>query len=292
MNGTQDGHWWSRRWSTLLQELDLVEPRRPAGTAPRVRRLEVTPGQVSAQVHDRSHGPCDVTIRVAGFTQEQWQRVVDTLSTQAIFAARLLAGEMVPDIEEALAAAGISLLPASVQELDHHCSCCPGDEPCPHLVAVYRMLGEMVADDPWLLFRLRGWDEQQLLRALRNQRSRSQESPGGTRPAGSVVVSAAGFHHLREGEPDAQEAPPLELQIDDFWGTSQSREAIHHHIAPPTIELILLRRLGPPPFAQAGPEAYDRLTAIYRHITREAVALAYAADPADSLVGDGADTAR
>ena len=46
----------------------------------------------------------------------------------------------------------------------------------------------------------------------------------------------------------------------------------------PSIELVLLRRLGPPAPSADGAQAYEALSALYRRVTAEALALAYASE--------------
>ena len=72
-------------------------------------------------------------------------------------------------------------------------------------------------------------------------------------------------------------------RIDQFWGSRRQLEAFHHHIAPPLIELVLLRRLGPPMPAIDGGTAYEQLSALYRQVTAEALTLAYATEADEEI---------
>jgi hypothetical protein len=53
-------------------------------------------------------------------------------------------------------------------------------------------------------------------------------------------------------------------------------------VARPVVELALLRRLGVPEFAGSTRELFDALAEVYRRVTEEGLALAYAADPGGS----------
>ena len=282
----EDGHWWSRRWQWLLRDLGLIDQRQTAQSGYRVKRLDVMPGRVSALVQDRAGNGCDVEIRLLPWTATQWQRVVDALSEQALFAAQLLAGDLPPELDRALNAAGVTLLPANLDELTHACSCCDAaGASCPHLAVLYTALGELLADDPWLLFQLRGRDEQQVLRALRQQRSRSTATPsmqpmfpGSAQPGGID----SGFYRFASEQAAAAEVPDLASQIDMFWGSVKEQEQFRPQVATPTVELALLRRLGPPPFSGTSMETYEALTAVYRRITHEALNLAYSTESVTS----------
>jgi uncharacterized Zn finger protein len=243
-----------------------------------VKALEVQMGRVTAQVEDRDLGVCEVEILVNRLSDPEWQGVLDVLSQQAIYVAQLLAGDMPTNIDELFQKAGANLLPGGRYDMEIRCSqCAEGGQPCKHAAAVLYLLGEMLDDDPWLLFRLRGRDRQQVLQALRQRRSDGDEFTPTVAP-----------------EPQSTEQPiigslskanetgmPLAAQIDTFWGASKKLSTLHHHIAPPPIKLALLRRLGHPPFPTESIETYDQLSQIYQQVTEEALALAYAPEPED-----------
>lgn len=275
----QDGQAWSRRWRSWQRSLGLADDGRSAA---HIKRLEVLPGRAIATVQERGAPPCEVTITFRTWRDEEWQRVVDALSSQALYAAQLLAGDLPPDMDRALAAAGVQLLPERMDEIEHSCSCgAGGHRPCEHLAAVYRSLGDLLAEDPWLLFRMRGRDQQGLLRGLRAQRSREN---GGTSAANQLGTarragSDAGFYRAAGAAGGAEEIPALGDQIDGFWGSAKAQADFRPQIVPPTIELALLRRLGPPPVSSADGDIYDDLAALYRRISQTAFTVAYAADP-------------
>jgi uncharacterized Zn finger protein len=110
-----------------------------------------------------------VTISLEPFTEEDWQYLVATLATKAIYSAQLLAGEMPPDIEQVFAANGLSLFPFQLTEVNSSCSCPDPQNPCKHIAAVYYLLGDRFREDPFVLFQLRGQTRQQILQSLRQQ---------------------------------------------------------------------------------------------------------------------------
>ena len=291
MNGATQtsNHWWGRRWLQFLQELALVGDaadvaKQLSGT--RVRQLEVGPGQIDATVHVRERGDCRVTIKLPVLDDAQWEAVLDALAGQAIFSAQLLAGDMPQDVERLFAKAGARLLPADVEMPSHTCSCCTSEDTlCKPLLATYVAVGEMLNDDPWLLFRLRGRDRQQILRGLRIRRNRL------TNVGGETAGADAGANVYRtDGDSGtAPSAPELAGQLDNFWGSTRAQLSFQHHIARPTIELALLRRLGPAPFDSRF-DAFDTLAAVYRRVTDAGYALAFAPEPeTDAADGENAE---
>ncbi len=273
--------WWSRRWMEMLTRLgmntDLAQARQTLRGC-RVQRLEVLVGEISARVRDRELGDCPVTIRSAPLSDEQWEAVLDALSSQALFTAQLLAGDMPPEIEDVFAQAGAALLPPNVESLQHECGCCNHpDRLCRPLLATYLALGEMLSEDPWLLFRLRGRDRDHVLRDLRVRRSRSAAPGAAPQPRPTLAEEPVAYR--LQGDTGEHEETPLAAQIEHYWGRSKRVTEFHHHIAPPLIELALLRRLGPLPYSTESLDAQDELAELYRRVTRSGLALAYAGEP-------------
>ncbi len=271
---------WSERWLALLNQLGY-EPhlRRGRSYARRglVKALEVQMGRVSAHVEDRDLGMCEIEILVNRLSDAEWQQVLDALSRQAIYVAQLLAGDMPTNIDELFQQAGVNLLPGGHYDIEIRCNRCQSDgQPCKHTAAVLYLLGQMLDDDPWLLFRLRGRDRQQVLQGLRQRRSDNDD--GAVTPSAQVPTQHATIGSLGQA---GNNAMPLSTQLESYWGASKKLSGLHHHIAPPPIKLALLRRLGHPPFPSDSLECYDQLAHIYQRVTEEALALAYAPIPED-----------
>src|SRR3954470_4925600 len=161
--------WWARRWLDVLERLELGGRLvRGRSYARRGQGLDVTieEGRVRASVQGSRKDPYAVTIHVPPLTPEEWRRVGVLLAREARFAARLLAAEMPEDVEEAFAAASLSLFPQSRHELETTCSCPDWSNPCKHIAAVYYLLGEEFDRDPFLLFLLRGLSREALVALL------------------------------------------------------------------------------------------------------------------------------
>lgn len=277
---------WLRRWRTWLRSLGLAGGDRSTS---RVKRLEVLHSRIVAQVQERGGQQCDVEIRFIPWSDEEWQRVVDALGSQALFAAQLLAGDLPPDLDRTVAAVGVQLLPMRLDEIEHDCSCqVDRRKICDHVMAVYAALGELLPEDPWLLFRLRGRDQQGLLRSLRTQRNRTES----TQPAYTAAKTDSrrsgdtGFYRATAAV--EEEIQPLGDQIAGFWGSAKAQQDFRPHILSPAVELALLRRLGPPPLGAAAVSTYEALTTLYRRISQAALDLAYSADNVES--NDNADS--
>jgi uncharacterized Zn finger protein len=225
-----------------------------------VMDIHIQDGEITAKVQGSRRTPYKVRIRVKPLKDADWDRVLDVLAGQAIFTAQLLAGEMPADIEDAFAAAHISLFPASVKELETNCSCPDWANPCKHIAAVYFLLGEAFDDDPFMLFRLRGRTQEQVLAGLRARRGAIEEE--------------------EEADPDPTALPeeeiaptPLPEDPATFWRMGQSLDDFQVQPKAPKVPLSLLQRLGQPAFAAMN--LRSSLSAVYQEVTRRAETLAF-----------------
>src|SRR5208337_1562124 len=132
-----------------------------------------------------------VRIGVLPLTTAQWRRVLQQLASQALFRAKLLAGEMPHEIEEVFSECGTPLFPRAAADLDMHCSCPDWEVPCKHLAAVCYVLAEAFDDDPFAMLAWRGKGRDDLLAALRGKTMAGAASLSGTAsPTGDVSQRA------------------------------------------------------------------------------------------------------
>lgn len=208
LNSLSEHPWWVERWIDLLQSYRFkkrLERGWHYARGGNVLRIEFQGEKVLAQVQGTDPRPYVVTISLDPFTAEDWQYVVETLATKAIYSAQLLAGEMPPEIEQVFAANGLSLFPFQLAEVNSACSCPDPQNPCKHVAAVYYLLGDRFREDPFVLFQLRGQTRQQILQSLR------QQSPS----TSTVSLELTPI-------PDQ----PLALSIADFWKYDASLDMI------------------------------------------------------------------
>lgn len=251
-------NWWASRWIETLE--GLIDPgrlRRGQNYARRgqVLSIEETKNGIEARVQGSRPAPYKVKIRLSKLSKQQWEQVLDTLADQAIFSAQLLAGEMPQEIETVFEAAGASLFPASAEELQTECSCPDPAIPCKHVAAVHHLLGEQFDEEPFLLFRLRGRSQEQVLQALRQRRAATAET---------VADSPA--------EP-AEAILPLADSLAHFWDSGQPLAGLKTTIKPPAASLPILKRLGQPSFLSG--DIFDLLGPAYEAISDTAITMAF-----------------
>ena len=247
--------WWGDRFWAVMEAIGIarrLERGKRYARAERVLTVSIEPGLITADVQGSPYEPYHVKLTLRVFTGEEWDRAVEALASQALFAAKLLSGEMPENIEDVFAEINLPLFPTSTRELEMACSCPDEVVPCKHVAALYYVLAERLDEDPFLLFRWRGKSRELLLREIR--RHRAAEASG--RPAARAEAS-------------------LEESIDHFWKLGEGFDAITISVEPPAVSASLLKRLGLPDFWKPHPEIRGSLERLYEKVTERAMALAY-----------------
>ncbi|TDA69685.1 MAG: hypothetical protein D9V47_04790 [Clostridia bacterium] len=270
--GEFGSNWWARRWLEVLESFgwrSRLQRGRSYARQGNVLQMEIGPGRVEARVQGSRPSPYKVRIQIEPLDAARWAKVIETMSGQAVFAARLLAEEMPPGLEEVFAAAGVDLFPSRAGDLTTSCSCPDWANPCKHIAAVYYLLGQEFDRDPFLLLRLRGRNREEIISALRSRwadgAGAAPEEPTGDQPQQHGGQPA--------GEPTEREVLPSEPQ--DFWAPGPVLEQVRPHLAPPEVDLALLKQLGQPSWWKGKPDFLSIMSEYYREVTRQTLQLAF-----------------
>lgn len=248
--------WWSRRFLDVLESFAMgtrLTRGRAYARKGQVISLDVTPGVVVARVQGSRAKPYQVSIGLPPMTELVWAKVEIALSEQALPSAKLLAGEVPPELEEIFAAAGAPLFPLHADDLDQRCSCPDWGVPCKHLAATFYLLAEAFDADPFAILAWRGRDREQLLGRLRELRGTEpvQASAGAETVVFSTELTLAGL-------PDADD-------LDRFWFPPPPPPR------PPVLAVeadLLLRQLPPPGPDLGGEVLLERLRPAYLRLDR------------------------
>jgi uncharacterized Zn finger protein len=229
--------WWGQRWIEALERLGAQwQNRLPRGrTYARkgtVHGLELIDGEVTALVDGSRREPYMVQIHLPEFDDATWGMVVTALAGQVRHSAALLDGRMPEGVDDTLADVGVSLFPTA-GEFETWCSCPDWANPCKHVAAVLYTCATSFDDDPFLLFLLRGRTRDEVLAALRAERSGS-------------------------GEVVEQDARPIALPLDELRAADLFGEEPSGVDLDPDREvdpLAVLHRLGPLPAEVRGAQS-------------------------------------
>jgi len=251
-------NWWAQRWIAALER--VVDSGRLARGRSYARKGQVlsideTKDGIAARVQGSMRTPYKISIKINHLTDAGWDKVIDALAEQAIFTAQLLAGEMPQDIEQAFEKAKVSLFPSNRRDLQTDCSCPDYSNPCKHIAATHYILGERFDEDPFLIFRLRGRTQEQVMQELRKRR-------------------AGGDEAVEEEAEEAEVAISLEEQIVNFWDVRAPLDGFAVSIRPSAIEMPLLKRLGEANFVPE-PGIQGWLSAAYQTISRKTIQAAF-----------------
>ncbi|MCO5991941.1 SWIM zinc finger family protein [Actinoallomurus rhizosphaericola] len=219
--GSIGEEWWSRRFIDVLESFadrGRLTRGRTYARKGQVMKLRIDAYEVTALVQGSDPEPYEVSIGIDPVPDTVWESIEQALASQAVFRARLLAGEMPPEIEDVFAIFGVSLFPQSSADMHLMCSCPDWGDPCKHTAAVLYLLAEAFDDDPFLILAWHGRTKDDLLAGLRR-----------LEPA--------------EVDPLTIEETPLAERMEDFWAPAVVRD---RPPAPPVPPALLLRLLDPP----------------------------------------------
>jgi len=256
-NGQFGRNWWARRWIKAMER--LMDGRRLSrgqdyASQGQVLSMGELKNGVAATVQGSRVKPYRVTIQVMPLKTEEWDKALEVLASQAVYAAKLLAGEMPENIEEAFQSADLSLFPERPGDLVTQCSCPDVANPCKHVAATHYILGDRFDEDPFLLFRMRGRSQEQVLEGLRLHRGGAIEE---------AVTSIA-----------EEMTSPLDSNLDAFWEAGEELAGFSVQIKLPKVSLPILKRLGQPEIIRTF-LMEDELGPAYESASQAALILAY-----------------
>ncbi|MFC7649786.1 SWIM zinc finger family protein [Streptosporangium lutulentum] len=213
------------------------------------------PGARSRTGHGAGPGveehPYKVKIGITAYDADQWHRLAGALAAQALYRAKLLAGEMPPEIEDVFHGCGLPLFPDQ-RGLDLDCSCPDWGFPCKHLSAVLYILAESFDDDPFLILAWRGMAKDALLDALR--------ATGGTEDDGDGAAAQPRLFDVAD--------VPFADRLADFYDPGSSHARLRDRTGlPSTSPGLLLRALDPPPITARNIPILDLLRPAYRTLS-------------------------
>lgn len=239
--------WAAQRWLRLVEQVapgeSMVKGLEYA-TLGQTRSISMEPGWIRGVVQGTVISAYKTSISLPVLTHEQSEKVISAMVDQAVYAAKLLAGELPTNIEDVFAPLGLRLFPSEPGELATKCNCREPQPWCKHACCLAYLVAERFTTDPFLIFTLRGLPREELIERLRQRRVVAAAGQG--REGGVLVYSP-----LVPGVSD-QQAPPLEECLEGFWEAGPELAMLDTPVERPEVSHPLLRRLGPSPFGAGG----------------------------------------
>ncbi len=248
--------WWAKRWIAVLEGFNIgarLGRGRSYARSGQVLSIDIEKGMVKARVQGSRTKPYEIAIKVKPLSQAGWKKLAKALSSQVLFVAKLLAGEMPQDIERVFNETGLSLFPEKLKDLETNCSCPDWSNPCKHIAAVYYLLGEEFDRNPFLIFKLRGMEREELLAGL------------GELDKGGNNAKSKGTDGPPEALPPAE---PIDADAQSFWKGSVPPDDLLGEVRIPPIEAALVKRLGNFPFWRGNRPLNEYLAPVYVNASR------------------------
>jgi uncharacterized Zn finger protein len=248
--------WPADAWANLLLD-GVADTVRAEGLdyarAGQTASLQITAAGIEATVQGRPSRPYVVRIAPEVLAPADWERVVAIMAREAVYSAKLLAGEMPPLVEQPFVSLGKHLVPTNPATVTRTCTCTL-PSPCKHVACAAALVIERIAGDPLLAFTLRGLDGQRLLERLQEARA-------------IATRGVARAHSTPPAVELAPEALPLDRCLDSFWRPGRQLDESPTETEP-FAPHALLRRLGPSPLQGKFP-LVGLLASIYDSIAQE-----------------------
>ncbi|MGH3647520.1 MAG: SWIM zinc finger family protein [Micromonosporaceae bacterium] len=195
--------WWSQRFVAVLEDIGMgnrLQRGRNYARRGQVISLDIDAGMVTARVQGSRSRPYRVRIGVTAYGKLEWAKLEQALADNAWYAAKLLAGEMPDDIEDAFAGLGLPLFPAAAEQLSMDCSCPDWESPCKHLAAVFYLLAEAFDDDPFNILAWRGRERDELLANLHAARSGGPPAADSAEAVGTPLIECLDSYYALQAD--------------------------------------------------------------------------------------------
>jgi uncharacterized Zn finger protein len=201
-----------------------------------------------------------VTIKIQAISKKKWPVIIDTIAKNIALLSRLVLGEMPENIEDAFHAQKTKFLPRDFNQISTSCTCPDWVNPCKHIAGVYFKCAEILDNDPFLLFELRGIPRDLLIDELRKTKL-------GEALAKSLEFSKKEINLISKTYftvPKRIKLDSIEV-IDDFWGRPFDDSSCNK--SQNSISALLIKKEGDfPSFWKKNASFIGQMEAIYTFI--------------------------
>lgn len=161
--------WWGNKWLNALSHIDYSN-RLPRGRSyankGAVSDLRVSGRKIIASVEGTRIQPYKVKVEVPAFTTKEKEELQSAIINNPLLLSKLLNRELPESLYSLAESRMIRIFPDRWDDLDMHCSCPDWAVPCKHLAAVINVIANEIDRNPFLIFKLHGYDIISELRKL------------------------------------------------------------------------------------------------------------------------------
>ncbi len=153
--------WWGAKWMNALSHIDYSN-RLPRGRSyankGAVEDLSISGRKIIANVKGTRIKPYNVTVGIPAFTAKEKETLTGVIMDNPLLLSKLLNRELPESLYTMAEAHHIRIFPGRWNDLDMHCSCPDWAVPCKHLAAVINVIANEIDRNPFLIFKLHGYD--------------------------------------------------------------------------------------------------------------------------------------
>ncbi len=153
--------WWGGEWLNALTHID-DENRLPRGRAyagnGSVKDIVISGNEIAAKVKGSMPSPYKIKVEIPLLTDAQKELLVNEILNNPLILSRLLNREVPEELNRLALDHNIRIFPASWKDFGMKCSCPDWAVPCKHLAAVIYLIANEIDANPFILFKLRGFD--------------------------------------------------------------------------------------------------------------------------------------
>ncbi len=246
---TQAKTWWGKTFVAALE--GFMEPGRLSRgrsySGPnRLKTFTLKDGTASATVRGNVNPYFGVykeptyktTVKFKQISQKDWEQAIAQMGSKASFISRLLLNEIPENIEDCFQPLGLSLLPKGRKDCESSCSCPDWGDPCKHVAGVYYKVAQILDQDPFLLFELRGLSRE----ALQAELSKSSLGLALSAEMDSQV-SLPGPSTSRYTRPRTKPLPK-NVTLREFWQGSKTLLDLEQSMPSVSVPAVLIKKQG------------------------------------------------
>ena len=223
------GPWLERL--RMLFSADSMDRGLEAARSGRVRRIDIEPGCLSGIVRSEEGDSRRVSLEADLINDISWDRLVEAMSAEAMYAACLLERQWPPEMDALCTRFGVPLIPDASEPLTVSWD---GTGHPEHWrgAAIGWIAAERFAKDPLLILEIRGQSVEMLSDRLRQQRT-------------LMTRGGAAAHPDPPLNAEVLAGSPLSDCMERFWRVGSSFNEARRPAELDHVPHALLRRLGP-----------------------------------------------
>ena len=153
--------WWGAKWMNALSHIDYSN-RLPRGrnyaNKGAVQDLRISGNKIIAKVKGTRSKPYQVSVEIPSFVPKEKEALSEIILNNPLLLSKLLNRELPESLHSMAEARHIRIFPGRWDDLDMHCSCPDWAVPCNHLAAVINVIANEIDRNPFLIFKLHGYD--------------------------------------------------------------------------------------------------------------------------------------